>query len=86
MSDFCGWGRRRHDCAGSEELLERVNRAEADLDRWFEMEGARAGTQESILALRGELAATAAALSCARRSASSCHNAEYGTSHGKCNE
>jgi hypothetical protein len=59
--------RRRHDCAGSDELLARVRGAEADLDRWFEMEGRRAGMGAELAALRGELAAQAAALSQARR-------------------
>jgi hypothetical protein len=44
-----------------------VRGAEADLDRWFEMEGRRAGMGAELAALRGELAAQAAALSQARR-------------------
>ena len=41
--------------------------AEADLDRWFGMQGARADTEASVLALRAELAAAAVALSRSRR-------------------
>lgn len=60
-------GARRYECAGSEQLLQRARAAEADLDRWFGMQGARADTEASVLALRSELAAAAVALSRSRR-------------------
>ena len=60
-------GVRRYECTGSEELLQRVRGAEADLDRWFGMQDVHADTEASVLALRDELAAAAVALSRSRR-------------------
>ncbi|BDA41836.1 DNA repair protein RecN [Coccomyxa sp. Obi] len=60
---------KQHDCSSSDALLGLAAKAEADLDRWFQMEGQREELESRLRRMKQELAAEGTALSKQRRAA-----------------
>ncbi|CAL8460865.1 g396 [Coccomyxa elongata] len=60
---------KQHDCSSSDALLEVAAKAEADLDRWFQLEGRREELESRLRRMKQELAAEGTALSKQRRAA-----------------
>ncbi|EIE25588.1 P-loop containing nucleoside triphosphate hydrolase protein [Coccomyxa subellipsoidea C-169] len=60
---------KQHDCSSSDALLEVAAKAEADLDRWFQMEGKREEIERTLRRMKQELAAEGTVLSKRRRAA-----------------